>query len=93
MSISAVVIVAAPLASSVNVTSCVTTVGTISSTTVTEAVAVSVLPDASSTVRVTVVAAAMFVQSKALISKLRVNAELSVQLSEDPLSTSAAVRE
>ena len=86
MSISAVVILAAPLASRDTEISCVTTVGSISSTIVTVAVSVAELVAASDPVNVTTTVP-ISVQSNELISIAKVRS----QLSEEPPSISAAV--
>ena len=86
LSISAVVIVAAPLASRLTVASIATIVGAISSTTVTVAVTVELLPELSVPVNVTVLAPRLS-QSNDVTSSDNVTS----QLSADPLSTSAVV--
>ena len=80
-----------PFASSVTVTSCVTTVGAESSTTVTTADAVSEFPASSVTVKTTVFSPRLL-QSNVSTSRDKTKSASAVQLllSVDPLFTSAA---
>jgi hypothetical protein len=84
--ISAVVIDAVPEAFKYTVAGLQSATGAMLSTTVTVVLQVAVLPEASVTVNITVLAP-LFVQSKLVLDALNVN----VQLSDDPLLMSAVV--